>query len=236
MKKSIFFVAALALTFAACQKEGEVVDKSIATFEEAAISPAGPQSVFAYSVDTTVYLPSGNFEVMQKVEWDGSYISGAVVTNHTDTTFKDYLDAYKSVAGGAFAGKNYVVWYEDGYSGNAIRLKTAAVVPGVYVCNSVYAYNSITKGDDFAGAPFGNGDFFTLTIGGSLDGKMVNTEVSFDLARDKNVVTQWTYVDLSKLGKVDMLFFTLTGSRTGDWGLNTPAYFCIDNLGGKKQL
>lgn len=235
MKKSFLFVAALALTFAACQKQGEVEDKFVASFEEAAISPSASESVFQYSVDTTVFLSSGNFTLQQSVAYGGSYVSGAVVSNITTTDFKDYTDANKSVAGGAFAGKNYIVWYEDGFTGNVIKLKTAAVVPGMYVCNNVYAYNSMKNGDDFAGAPFGAEDYFTLTVTGSLNGVAVNTKVDFDLARGTDIVTAWTYVDLSKLGKVDQLTFTMSGSRTGDYGLNTPTYFCIDNLGGNKQ-
>ena len=43
----------------------------------------------------------------------GMSVSGAVVTNHTDTTFVDYNDAWKSVARGAHAGRNYVVWYHN---------------------------------------------------------------------------------------------------------------------------
>ena len=234
MKKSILFVAALAMTFAACQPNYDVEDKTVATFEEAAISPAAQQSYLAFTTDTTALLASGNYELSQTVAYGGTYVTGAVVTNITDTTFKDYKDAYKSIAGGAKGGKNYVVWYEDGLSGNAIKLKTPAVVPGMYVCNNVYAYNSITKGDAIAGDPFGDDDWFMLSIGGMLDGKMVNTQVDFYLAKGKNVVTDWTYVDLSQLGKVDAIFFTLSGSKTGDWGLNTPAYFCIDNLGAKK--
>ena len=234
MKKSILFVAALAMTFAACQPNYDVEDKTVATFEEAAISPAAQQSYLAFTTDTTALLASGNYELSQTVAYGGTYVTGAVVTNITDTTFKDYTDAYKSIAGGAKGGKNYVVWYEDGLSGNAIKLKTPAVVPGMYVCNNVYAYNSITKGDAIAGDPFGDDDWFMLSIGGMLDGKMVNTQVEFYLAKGKNVVTDWTYVDLSQLGKVDAIFFTLSGSKTGDWGLNTPTYFCIDNLGAKK--
>lgn len=234
MKKSILFVAALAMTFAACQPNYDVEDKTVATFEEAAISPAAPQSYLAFTTDTTALLASGNYELSQTVAYGGTYVTGAVVTNITDTTFKDYKDAYKSVAGGAKGGKNYVVWYEDGFSGNAIKLKEAAKVAGMYVCNSVYAYNSITKGDAYAGEPFGENDWFLLSIGGMLDGKMVNNQVDFYLAKGKNVVTDWTYVDLSQLGKVDAIFFTLSGSRTGDYGLNTPTYFCIDNLGAKK--
>jgi hypothetical protein len=233
MKKSFLFVAALALTFAACQPSYDVEDKTVATFEEAAISPAAPQSYFAFTTDTTAFLTSGIFELSQTVAYGGTYVTGAVVTNITDTTFKDYKDAYKSIAGGAKGGKNYVVWYEDGFSGNAIKLKEAATVAGMYVCNNVYAYNSITKGDAIAGDPFGDDDWFLLSIGGMLDGKMVNSQVDFYLAKGKNVVTDWTYVDLSQLGKVDAIFFTLSGSRTGDWGLNTPTYFCIDNLGAK---
>ena len=233
MKKSILFVAALALVFASCQKEGEVADNTVATFEEAAISPA-LNSYFAYGVDTVVMLQSGNFEVQQTVAYGGTYVTGAVVTNITNTEFKDYTDAYKSAAGGAYAGRNYVVWYEDGFTPNAVKLKAAAVVPGMYVCNNVYALNSMKNGDDFAGEPFAEGDFFMLTISGSLEGQAVEKTVEFYLGKDTKFVTDWTYVDLSTLGKVDELHFSFSGSRTGDWGLNTPTYFCFDNLGGKK--
>ena len=134
MKKSILFVAALAMTFAACQPNYDVEDKTVATFEEAAISPAAQQSYLAFTTDTTALLASGNYELSQTVAYGGTYVTGAVVTNITDTTFKDYTDAYKSIAGGAKGGKNYVVWYEDGLSGNAIKLKTPAVVPAICWC------------------------------------------------------------------------------------------------------
>ena len=73
MKKSFLFLAALAMTFAACNKQGEVEDKTIATFEEAAISPVSTESYFAYGVDTLVYLESGNFRIEQSVAYGGSY-------------------------------------------------------------------------------------------------------------------------------------------------------------------
>ena len=234
MKKSILFVAALALTFAACQPNYDVEDKTVATFEEAAISPAQAESYFAYSVDTTVFLKSGIYELQQTVAYEGTYVSGAVVSNITSTNFKDYTDANKSAAGGAYNGKNYVVWYEDGFTPNALKLKSASTVPGMYVCNNVYALNSMKNGDAIAGDPFGKGDYLLLTIGGKLEGKAVNTTVEFYLGKDTEFVTEWTYVDLSKLGKIDELTFSFSGSRTGDWGLNTPTYFCFDNLGAKK--
>jgi len=234
MKKQILFVAALALTFAACQPSGDVEDKTIATFEEAAISPAKAESYLAFTTDTTAFLESGMYSVQQTVSYGGTYVTGGVVTNITDTEFKNFTDAYKSAAGGAYKGKNYVVWYADAWTPNVIKLKTPAVVPGMYVCNNVYALSSMKDGDVIAGEPFGANDWLLLTIGGSLQGEEVNTTVEFYLAQGTNFVTNWTYVDLSKLGKVDELHFSMSGSRTGDYGLNTPSYFCIDNLGAKK--
>lgn len=233
MKKSFLFLAAIALVFAACQPKYDVEDKTVATFEESAISPAAPESALAFENDTVALMQSGIFQIQQTVSWGGSYVTGGVVTNITDTEFKSYADAYKSAAGGAKAGKNYLVWYCDAYGNDAIRLETAATVPGMFVCNNVYALSSMKDGDEYAGDPFDENDWFMLTITGTLEGKTAGT-VEFYLAKGKNIVTDWTYVDLSSLGKVDELTFTLTGSRTGDWGLNTPAYFCIDNLGAKK--
>jgi hypothetical protein len=44
------------------------------------------------------------------------------------------------------------------------------------------------------------------------------------------IVDEWTWVDLSSLGAVDSLSFTLTSSDVGQFGMNTPAYFCMDNV------
>lgn len=237
MKKQILLLAALSLIFVACKKDSkkEADDKFVATFEEAAISPAGPGSTFIMPNDTTVFLESGNFLVQQTVAYDGSYVTGAVISNITDTTFVTSQDANKSIAGGAYAGKNYVVWYCNAWGEpDVIKLKVASVVPGMYVCNNVYAYNSMTKGDAIAGAPFGADDWFKLTITGSLIGISGTNRVEVDLAKGTNIMTEWTYVDLSPLGEVDELHFFMDGSRTGIYGLNTPSYFCIDNLGAKK--
>ena len=231
MKKSFLFVAALALTFVACNKQGEVEDKTVATFEEAAISPAKANSEF--KLDTTGTFESGNFIFKQTAMPTSAYYSCNVVSNHVDTAFVDWNDAWKSIAQGAHSGKNYVVWNQDYYGPDAIRLKKSAVVPGFYVTNNVYAYASITKGD-WSGPAFDENDWFLLTINGALAGKAVNNQVEFYLAKGKSVVTEWTYVDLSTLGEVDEISFSLTGSRTSNGYLNTPAYFAFDDLGAKK--
>lgn len=40
----------------------------------------------------------------------------------------------------------------------------------------------------------------------------------------------WEWVDLSPLGRVASLYFTLESSNQGEHGPKTPAYFCLDRL------
>ena len=49
------------------------------------------------------------------------------------------------------------------------------------------------------------------------------------------IINDWRYVDLSGLGKVCKLGFALSSTDNGDWGMNTPAYFCFDNFGAEGE-
>ena len=44
------------------------------------------------------------------------------------------------------------------------------------------------------------------------------------------ILGAWQLVDLRPLGRVVGLFFDLSSTDEGDWGMNTPAYFALDNL------
>lgn len=103
---------------------------------------------------------------------------------------------------------------------------------GVYVNLNSYPYYSIECGDAFARA-FNNGDKFTLTIHGVAPDESEKT-VEVDLASYTNgcltISRGWMYVDLSSLGVVNELYFTLDSTDSGAYGMNTPAYFCLDKL------
>ena len=231
MKKSILMLAAIAMVFVACGKKdkNEAEEKFVATFEEAAISPANANSEFF--LDTTGTFQSGNFIFKQTSM--PNYHSCHVVTNHKDTTFVDYNDAWKSIAGGAHEGNNYVVWNLDYYGNDTITLQQAAKVPGFYVTNTAYAYSSMKNGDSYAGGPFVQGDYFRVQVIGLKNGAQTG-EVWFDLGRDTELLDTWMYVDLSRLDEVDALTFRMDGSRSSYGYLNTPAYFAFDDLGAKK--
>jgi hypothetical protein len=44
------------------------------------------------------------------------------------------------------------------------------------------------------------------------------------------IIKEWKWVDLTSLGNVDSLVFAMSSSDVGQYGMNTPAYFCIDDL------
>ena len=54
--------------------------------------------------------------------------------------------------------------------------------------------------------------------------------VDFYLAHNGSIVNTWQSVDLSSLSAAKTLEFDLTSSDTGPYGMNTPAYFAMDNL------
>ena len=103
-----------------------------------------------------------------------------------------------------------------------------------YVTNSVYAYLAIKDTNDGAGSysmirPWTEDDEFTLTITG-YNGREKTQSVDFLLADGMDIVNTWQKVDLSKLGKVTRIVFKLASTDSGQYGMNTPAYFCLDRL------
>ena len=43
-------------------------------------------------------------------------------------------------------------------------------------------------------------------------------------------LTDWTYWDLSSLGLVESIYFTMTSTDVGDWGTNTSTYFALSHM------
>ncbi len=98
----------------------------------------------------------------------------------------------------------------------------------VYVTNSNYAYWVMKVGSAFS-RPFGDTDRCTLYIHGVNNGRETGV-VTFDLAAAGKIVDTWTKVDLRSLGEVNYIYFQMTSTDSGQWGMNTPAYFCLDRL------
>lgn len=114
---------------------------------------------------------------------------------------------------------------------------TERVFDNIWVANSTYAYLCIKNGNDFSTPLEENNGWFKLIING-LDaaGNVKADPIEVYLAdyRDetdpKGVLEGWKQVDLSSLGAVNKISFSVEGSdMNGEW-LNTPQYVCIDNV------
>lgn len=161
----------------------------------------------------------------------GDYYAAFTVTNEKANTSTGMAEPYRSAKGGAYEGNNFAVWNMNYYGADTIAFD-AQVVPGFFVNNTAYAVSSMVNGDTYA-KKFGAEDFFTLFCIGVKDGVAGDT-VAVELASDGEYIADWTYVDLSELGEIDGLTFAMTSSDASEWGINTPAYFCMDNFGAAK--
>jgi hypothetical protein len=164
--------------------------------------------------------------------WDGF-----AYANLTDTTAEGFAAQYNAIPGsGAGGSQNYAVAYCSAFAAAppTITLDSEQIVRGAYFTNSNWAYYSMSKGDDFA-KKFTAGDWFMLTVTG-IDTSGVETgTVEFKLADGENILNTWAWVDLSSLGTVKELTFALSSTDNGDYGMNTPAYFCMDNFNKAKS-
>lgn len=187
-----------------------------------------------------------HFPCFYDTSWGGTWVNGFAYSNMTDSVTSGLSNQYSAkTAKGYGNSANYAVALYSQDTSHPTRITFAPVSPdsvmGFYVTNTTYAYNSMRDGDAFAkkfGGITGNDpDWFRLTIKGYHNGILKPDSVNFYLAdfRDNNnandyIIRNWTWVDLLPLGNVDSLKFILNSSDTGAYGMNTPAYFCMDNM------
>jgi len=172
--------------------------------------------------------------------------SGFAYSNKSDSITPGYDNQYSAITGKGFGGSgNYAVSYI--YGAARVRLQAPDTVQGMYITNSTYAYMAMKNGDaiskKFGGATGNDPDYFRLLISGfKANGDSVGTVTAYladfrdsDPAKDFLLKT-WKWVDLKSFGEVMELRFRLESSDVGDYGINTPTYFCMDNLTLKKAL
>lgn len=226
---TLLFVLSATLTYS----------QTVATFEDFDIDATG----YINGSDLSGGFSNGN--IFLPNSFDVVYESwlGWAITNQTDTTTPGFGNQYSSIVGtGNEGSENYATSFSFG--ANTIQFENEAVgqnAGGVFITNSTYAYLSMRDGDQFAkkfgGASGDDPDFFLLTIKGLVNGEETPDSIDFYLAdfrfQDNTqdyIINEWTYVDLYGLGEVDGLSFTLSSSDNGQFGMNTPAFFCIDDV------
>ena len=225
------------------------VNAAVATFEENALVP---ESHFggAYSESTGFTSGDAFFGHTDSQDWGWDGFSQSNETDMTTVGWGNQHSAY--ISGGSDGINQYAIGYSPswGITPATISLGAAtgedydSTVSGVWITNTTYTYLSLTQGDDFAkkfGGDTGNdADWLKLTITGiKEDASLSAVPVDFYLADfrfDDNsqdyIIDTWTWVDLSSLGDIVGLQFSMDTSDYSYGFPNTPYYFAIDNLNG----
>jgi hypothetical protein len=183
------------------------------------------------------------------ISFGGYWANGFAYSSVIDSVTSGFTNLYAAKpAGGYNNSDNYAV-AQNNVVARLNNVTPSMVVDGFYVTNGTYAYNSMRDGDTFAkkfgdttgtnsGLPQGSyPDFFKLTVKSYQGGQLSNDSVEFYLAdfRFTNdsldyIVNTWEWVDCSIFQVFDSLKFSLSSSDNGAFGMNTPAFFCMDNL------
>lgn len=178
--------------------------------------------------------------------------SGWAASNVTDVTTSGYSNQFSAYAnlggdspgGGTSESTSFAV--AGGYGSSPLTISLPEEFDGtsfvsIDVANTTYTALSMLQGDAvakrFGGATGNDPDFFLLTIDGIDDAGDTVDSIDFYLAdyrfEDNSldyVVDDWTTIDLSGFAGSTSLRFAMSSSDEGDFGMNTPAYFAIDDL------
>lgn len=148
-----------------------------------------------------------------------------------------YGNQYRNVVGGgADSSASYAVVFDTAVMEYVVDTLGGMEIVGMYVTNNVMTRQSVLEGDDFAGEPFHEGDYFKMLVHGQApDGSVKTLEYYLADYRSQDtaehyLVNHWEWMDLSSLGKVKRLGFSFDASRRNAYGLLTPTYAMLDNI------
>lgn len=209
----------------------------------------GGPLTYADMVTTNYYWYDENNTFLTSAIIDGGafWNGGHVISNYASTDivangdYMQQLTVYGEPGKGGHNGSaNFCIHngYVDEHSWSqtlpAFEFKdgVARIIDHLYITSTTYFINAYINGNSFS-KPTTDDDWFKVVATG-YDGEGNKTaETEFFLGKGKTAVQTWEKWDLSSLGKVQKVTFNLVGTDTGDYGLNTPAYFAYDDVAVK---
>lgn len=152
-----------------------------------------------------------------------------------------YYGMHNGGDGGFGNSKTFALIYNStfGDSGAYMYFQSEGVehvIDHAYVTNNTYAVLSMENGDAFAKAfSYEDKDWFKLTItgvnaAGEKTGEVEVYLADFRMPDAGGILTEWKKVDLTPLGKVNRINFSMSSSDGEGMWMNTPSYFCLDNI------
>ncbi|NQV52592.1 MAG: DUF4465 domain-containing protein [Flavobacteriales bacterium] len=196
-----------------------------------------------------------HWECEYDTSFGGYWASGVAVSTMRDDSTGQFTNLYSSKAGSGRQSESYGVVSAStetflNVSENCYGWEAGIRWMGGYVSNASYTYYSMLNGDQFAkkfgGAAGDDPDYLFIRFNfydymGGENNSAADSHFDFYLAdfrfEDNSqdyILDDWTFVELNDFPayehgghRVSMQLFS---SDTGAFGINTPAYFCLDDL------
>lgn len=201
--------------------------------------------------------PKGPFVSHMPVLWDtsfgGYWAAGWAVSRKLDgsggaSDFAKHLYCAKPGQGseknmaGKYDGKAFAIGMNGSFF--VSEAGPGSGILGFKIANTTFAYNSMKSGDAFAkkfgGASGNDADSFVLKISAFHKGQFLFSKrvilADFRFANNAKdyILDSWAIVDLSmpqkEVGPRDSFVFELMSSDNGQFGMNTPGFFAIDEV------
>lgn len=227
------FLLACFVLFTSCEKDE---DNSVTeSFNSLTIPAAG---YWLGTDETESFLANG---IIFPYAHNSGFWNGFVYSQKHDVKTAGFLNQYSSYAMKDTASNNIFVVAYPSSTANTIEFDNTVYDVRCKITNTTYAALSMKTGDAFAkkfGGTTGNDkDWFKVQLIGFDQNNQPTDTVDFYLADyrfDNNsqdyIVSDWKPVSLDKLGKIKKLKVELSSTDNGDWGMNTPGYFCLDDI------
>lgn len=195
--------------------------------------------------EVNTWFTTNNFRFLNRAKYEFTYWTGFTYSNVVDKTTPGYTNQYACITGGGVSGDEgtpYLVGYYSEFDGRTPLFEfadgSAQVIAGAYVTNSTYGYLAMLNGEGPARKFSKETKDWMKLIATGYDkdgnkGKSVECYLADFRNEDDNqnyILDTWKWMDLSPLGEVSKVEFTFSSSDTGDYGINTPTYFCMDGL------
>jgi hypothetical protein len=171
--------------------------------------------------------------------WGGYWSKGFAISTKSDSVTAGFTNLYSCFTKSGNNSRTFAVGQQRAKI--VLKTKDEFVITSLDITNSSYAALSMKNGDSFAkkfGGTSGNdSDWFMATFIGYRDGVKLSDSVNVYLAdyrftdNSKDyILNKWETVDLNPIGLHDSIEINLSSSDFGVSGMNTPAFFCIDNV------
>ena len=244
MKKiSLLLLLAVTLTFAGCSNNDDKNDY-VVSFENKLTTPESEFTTTDGTLASNGYYQTQFTDTYATLSFshyygDWGFGGGFTYTNKTDITTAGYSNISAITGKGKF-GKVYITANTSSFTpATIINMNPEQYAfKGTWITNTTYAYLAIKDGNDNSSPSyvhkFKAGDWFKLTAVGYDVNKQKIGSADFYLAdfRDgkTKIVNDWEWFDLGTLNTASYITFDMSSTDNGDYGMNTPSYFCLDGI------